>query len=563
MLAGTQKRIPFLGLDGSDNAATDQLSPARRDLPSEKGFTWYPLRYLQLFRTLLALLLIVVSVIPNLIGSLSVEQVELFRHTSQVYVLVAVASFALALLEKPTFAVQVTIQQLTDVLILGTLIFASGGVDSGIATLLVITVTFGGLLLPGVMAFFFAALATVSILLQQLYWSSDNGAALSDFSYAGFLGLTCFVSAGLAQFLAMRVRAQTTLAHRTESELNQLAQLNHHIIRNMQTGILVVDQNNRVVLGNESAGKLLGIGTLKPGLSLSAQTTVLDQTLARWHQQHGAMRHADEPEMSSNDSFLPKFSKIDFDNTAATVIFLEDAAALRQQVQMQKMASMGRLTGSIAHEIRNPLSAVSHAAELLKESENRDPEDERLIQIILKHTRRAKKITEDVLDLGKPRTTRPHQFSLEPWLKHFVWTFTQQNNLSEEAIKIDVPTALEVRMDRGQLEQVLWNLIKNALEHSTADANPRVELIGQVNPKTARPTLNVVDHGTGIATENCEKVFEPFFSTRSLGTGLGLYVSRELCEANQARLEIVDRPKHTDGTCFRITFMDPRRQQTL
>jgi len=230
---------------------------------------------------------------------------------------------------------------------------------------------------------------------------------------------------------------------------------------------------------------------------------------------------------------------------------------VQQQAQQLKLAALGRLSASIAHEIRNPLGAISHAAQLLRESEELSRGDRRLSEIIRDHCKRMNGVVENVLETSRRRPPSPVRLNLSSHLADFAGAFRDSNEDAQICVRIE-PHDTEVRMDKGHLDQVLTNLVGNAVRHSREHAGrPLVHLAGGIDARTERPYLNVIDEGPGVPDDMVDHLFEPFFTTAKSGTGLGLYISRELCEANQARLTY--HRHEGGGACFRITFSHPDR----
>ncbi|MFZ3203528.1 MAG: HAMP domain-containing sensor histidine kinase, partial [Pseudomonas sp.] len=231
---------------------------------------------------------------------------------------------------------------------------------------------------------------------------------------------------------------------------------------------------------------------------------------------------------------------------------------IAQQAQQLKLASLGRLTAGIAHEIRNPLGAISHAAQLLQESEDLQGPDQRLAQIIQDHSRRMNLVIENVLQLSRRRQAEPQLLDLKYWLHRFASEF-RGSAAPGQTLHLETQSGtVQTRMDPHQLTQVLTNLVQNGLRYS-AHNHPQ----GQVWLKLFRdessdlPVLEVLDDGPGVAPEQLQHIFEPFFTTDNKGNGLGLYIAREMCESNQARLDY--KPREGGGSCFRITFAHPRK----
>ena len=244
---------------------------------------------------------------------------------------------------------------------------------------------------------------------------------------------------------------------------------------------------------------------------------------------------------------------------SGTLVFVEDAAQTRQRAQQLKLASLGKLTASIAHEIRNPLGAISHAGQLLSESSDLGGEDERLISIMLQHAGRVNAIIENILMLGRRKDTISESFELRPWFESFTDELTERHHLSDSALATTwLADNIVVRMDKTQLHQVLWNLCENALRYARSE--PMISFSVGVDAGNGRPYLEVLDSGPGMGDEIAERLFEPFATTESQGTGLGLYIAREMCESNQAALQLISRDA---GCCFRVTFAHPERQQRV
>jgi two-component system sensor histidine kinase PilS (NtrC family) len=232
------------------------------------------------------------------------------------------------------------------------------------------------------------------------------------------------------------------------------------------------------------------------------------------------------------------------------LILLEDSAQLAHKTQQIKLASLGRLTASIAHEIRNPLGAISHAAQLLAESDKLDQGDKRLTEIICNHSKRVNTIIENVLQLSRRSASHPQELALANWLSEFKKEFVQMDGLRSKQLELDIePEDVRIQVDPGHLHQVLTNLCQNAFEHAGDETAVRLQV--RRGDKTA-VWLDVVDNGPGIDAETAEQMFEPFYTTASSGTGLGLYIVRELCEINQARLSY--HPVPEGGSSFRIRF---------
>jgi two-component system, NtrC family, sensor histidine kinase PilS len=254
----------------------------------------------------------------------------------------------------------------------------------------------------------------------------------------------------------------------------------------------------------------------------------------------------------------PHFAPLGGSAPGPTLIFLEDTSLLAERVQQSKLAALGRLSASIAHEIRNPVGAMSHAAQLLAESPNLGPDDHRLTDIIRKNSERVSTIINNVLQLSKREATKPARLLLGDWLDQFLAEFSETMQVPMEQIAVQEESGdLEVRFDPSHLRQVVWNLCDNAIKYGEPRNGFRVEIkLARLTP-SYRPYLEVADRGPGIEPSVADRIFEPFFTGRKGGTGLGLFIARELCQLNRAVL--LYEPRDGDGSVFRIVFSDPQR----
>jgi two-component system sensor histidine kinase PilS (NtrC family) len=227
-------------------------------------------------------------------------------------------------------------------------------------------------------------------------------------------------------------------------------------------------------------------------------------------------------------------------------------------VQQGKLAALGRLSASIAHEIRNPVGAMSHAGQLLAESANIGADERRLTDIIQSNSERVSTIINNVLQLSRREATKPTRLTLGDWLEDFLDEFCETMQVRESQIGVhEAANDLEVRIDPSHLHQVVWNLCDNAMKYGEICNGVSFEInLGRLNPSN-RPYLEVANHGPGIEPQAVDRIFEPFFTGRKGGTGLGLFIARELCQLNRAIL--LYEPGSGDGSIFRIVFSDPQR----
>jgi len=519
------------------------------------------LRVYNLYRLLVGLGLLVAyaqGFTGSTLGSLAPE---LFRQVIIAYCLFNLTTvIVLPFVPPRVLASQRTAGMLVaaDILMLATLMYASGGVHSGIGLLLLVAVAAGAILVTDRRTLVLAALAAIAVLYQQLHISLSAPPLHQGYFQAGALGALLFGAAIALGYLSRRVRDNDIRTLTQAAELADLEQINRQIIARMRTGIAVVDAANRVRMANASARTLLGG---RPDEDLGELPEPLNEHLMAWRQNTDTRAppfHVTPhlPEIRVNFSAVRKE-----DPRGDVTVFIEDTSEVQQRAQQLKLAALGRLSASIAHEIRNPLGAISHAAQLLSESSHLDAGDRRLTEIIHQHGQRMNRVIENVLETSRRRLPTPVRLNLVEHLKAFAATFPESSRDCDRAACIEIhvePADTEVRIDKSQLDQVLTNLVSNAMRHSRErTGQPYVRLEGGIEHTTERPYLNVIDRGSGVRDEDLEHLFDPFFTTAPGGTGLGLYISRELCEANQARLLY---SRHAEGgACFRIGFSHPDR----
>ncbi len=531
----------------------------------EPELGWRVLITLNAFRLLIStalLLLFAVGSDPHFFGD---AKPTLFAATVAGYLVFAILS-AVSLRQQwvPRVALAVT-QLLVDIVAIVILMHASGGISSGLGGLLVIFIGAASLVIPVIVSATLAAIATFFILGEQFYTQFSDLNSVANYPAAGILSGVIFALALATQPLARRIRTSEALARQFGVDLKNLSELNEYIVQHLRESIVVVDTSDGIRLINSSAMQLLGVEAAPPGTPLGTVTASLAEYIRTWREDLSLSSHPELTLITEGDNVritahLAPLGK-DGQRKGPILVFLEDVSQLNARVQQSKLASLGRLSASIAHEIRNPVGAMSHAAQLLGESSGLTDDDIRLTEIIRTHSSRVSHIIDNVLQLSRRESSRPERLALKDWLDDFASEFERTLELQEGEFSVgDLPADLEVRMDRGHLRQVLWNLCDNAVKYASETGGIMVEIKGGRLTGQGRPYLDVLDCGLGVDKATADKIFEPFFTARSGGTGLGLYISRELCELNRATLLYLDRPG--GGSIFRIVFADPDRWET-
>lgn len=515
-------------------AAADE----RRDL-ARRG----PLRYLNLFRLILAGLFLVAGLELNL----GAEAPQVFNAAAIAYL---AAVLALGFPDAARrFGVDrvITLQTVIDIGILAAMMWASGGYRSGIPVLMMVVLAGVGLVAEGRMVLFYAALATVAVLAENV-WRFVAGERAADFVQVAFVCTAFFGIAITARFLALRAKANESLAVQRGEALAKQQAVNERIIHDMQDGVLVVAADGVVSQANPRAAELLGL-TSVDGLRLTDVDENFADVPTCCSTPEGSLRRLGPAGKLLRCRAVGAQDDVDGQRAAGgeTVIYLTDFEEIQTHIQQLKLAALGRLTASMAHEIRNPLSAVTQAAELLTE-EKRGEVQVRLVRIINDNARRIERMIRDVLALGRREETLPEALPLASFACGLLDEFALRGGAERQVFALDIPGDVTFAVDRAHMHQILDNLIGNARRYCSG-APGSVHVYARVEAG-GRVAVHVVDDGPGIAAADRARMFEPFFTTHPKGTGLGLYISRELAEANGATLELRD---NAPGAHFVLT----------
>lgn len=510
---------------------------------------WQILRVLSIYRIALAGMLVVLfytKVAPHVLGD---QQPELFQTVSHSYL--AASAVLMFLLQRnwPPLSAQAYIQFAADSFAVALLAYASAGVPSGLGTLLITPTVACALILGTRMAVLMASVATVMLFGEEFYRQFPADWNAGAFTQTGILGAILMMTALAGNLVAMRARKSEARAVKVGTELANMSRLNENIVEILQTGVIVLDADEKIRMLNAAARRLLDPPVEPVGQDLELVAPALQQQVSNWnadsqYEPSVFNAHAGAAEL------LPRFSRLGWGPTAPLLILLEDTASLRQHAQQMKLAALGRLSASIAHEIRNPLSAISQAGQLLQESDQLGEENQRLVGMVRRHSQRINQIVVDVLSLSRRDMAWPENILLKDWLNRTIAQYLESDPDGRRKIEThDIPDELQVCFDPSHLHQVLTNLWDNAFDH--AGPPGEVQISVSAGNDERGPWLAVADNGKGISAELREQIYEPFFTTAHSGTGLGLFMARELCEYNRARLQCEAAEV---GACFRITF---------
>lgn len=543
-----ESALPPSGLSKAEGQATVEAQ------------NWKLLKYFNFYRLVIAIAASAIAVFIGKYTPFGEVHPGLFLSSSVVYAIISLTAVFAIHWRKPDYESQATLLSFSDITLLTIVMHSSGGLASGLGLMLVVAIAGTSLMLGKRLTIFYASLATIAVLLEHSWsWlTGANGAEsemMQGFPQVGLFGIGLYATAFFGYLLATRLRAAEELAQRRGVDVANLTQLNEIVIQRMQSGVVICDPQGSIRLINQSALKYLGIhNEAEKKSTLNEISPDLAIQLFQWLGNSAVNRGRKVFTSPVGYALLPRFVSLG-DKNAVKLIFLEDMAILKQQAQQLKMAALARLTASIAHEIRNPLGALTNAAQLLGETMDTDnAEEKRLVKIMEEQSKRMNVIVQNVTQLSRRDRINPVQLELESWLEDFLRQYSETVSVPRGAFVAHDIHDIEVCVDPDQLYQIVSNLCQNALRHSPPfTGTPLIKFQGGRDGED-RPIVDVIDWGAGVNPDIADNIFDPFFTTTPKGTGLGLYIARELCEGNGASLNYHPGEGGV-GSRFRVTFV--------
>ncbi|VXC52829.1 PAS domain-containing sensor histidine kinase [Massilia sp. 9I] len=534
---------------------------------------WRSLQTFTVTRIVIALVLLLYLGVSITGGGLRLDAAN--TRTCLFYLAAALVFGAFGTWWRHRFAVQLGSQIAVDLVVISLLYVEAGGMRSGLAILYLFPLAGAAILAPLTLALFSSAVATL-FLLAESTWQVFMQERQPSLMQAGLYGAAFFAGALLVNRLAARLIKQEELAAQRGADLRIQQLINGIVIADVGDGILVVGDDSAVFTGNPAARRMLGLEGEAAGFSLGEAPGLepVAQAFGAWLRApiEGAAfvtvkpyREDSGPLRGRRDQPVHlklRFARVDTAGTALgrSVVFMQDVSAIENQAQQLKLASMGRLTASIAHEVRNPLSAIGHATALLAEDLH-GPAEVRLLKIVGDNVARVNRMVEDILQLSRKVQPNGEPLQLANFLSELKAEFCETHGLAEDIVYIGDAGTNTVRFDPLHLHEVLLNLLNNAVRYASRE--PNSIRIFPARDAAGRIELHVQDDGPGITPEVRAHLFEPFYTTSSKGTGLGLYLARELCLNNEAKLDYEYRfdtagsgPRRASGR-FVISFSQP------
>ena len=504
---------------------------------------WNSVRLLNVYRLGLAAIFFAQSFIdPSPL--VNIVDLTLYSWTSLAFLVLALVWMVASAIERRGFHRQISLQMYGDTVIIILLMHACGGISSGLGMLLIISIAITGLLTEQAVAILFASLASLGLLAEHIYSVNHISSYTGTSTQVGILGASLIATAFVTHKMMMRVRSSEQLVQQRERDVALLSALNQEIIENMQAGVIVLNRSDKIRHINRAALEMLHLPTDRP-ISMETDCPALLSAVQTWRS--GILEDSTLPPGNSEiDNLQISFRELYSEAQPNTMIFLNDVSSIKDSMQQAKLAALGHLTASIAHEIRNPLGAISYAAELLNEESRFDEGNRRMIEIINQHTQRINHIIEDILNISRSEGTKRETIDLGSWLPAFIDGYCQSGLASPDRFLLDIETgATALRFDTGHLEQILTNLCDNACIHGNADQPVRIRVYAD---STRKLCIEIADQGPGLDNDSLQQIFEPFYTTSHNGSGLGLYIVSQLCERN--KVSISARKNQYNGTSF-------------
>lgn len=517
---------------------------------------WKSLQLYAVYRFILAATLVILSfqykfnpLLYQLENSLAYGDAVFLTKICWFYLAFAIITLGLSLTQLTSHRIQTHVTLSCDIVFLIIIMHASGGILSGMGLLLIIVAAAYSILSPGKLSYFVAAIISLGLFAELLYSLGPVENLYVTLNQTGLLGLTIFATSVITNFLSQRAYKNQSIIVTQAKQLANSYQLNAVIIDLMQQGVVVLDSDDNIQMINKAAFRLLQLtNKTKPN-----QLQQLPQTFQ--HCVYAWGLHKENLSPVQINPMAPKvrleFQCLGEQSDLDLIVFLYDVQAETRKAQDLKLSSLGHLTANIAHELRNPLGAASHAAQLLMESEHLKEEELTLAKMIQNHCERMNQVIKNVLSISCQKTNLV-RINLNQWLSENI-PHIKFSQYPDAFINFKPSKTIEpIEVDPSQLMQIIVNLCENGLRYSLKKTGKaQITLQTHFSDKTKQISLDIIDQGDGIAPEQQEFIFEPFFTTEKQGTGLGLYLAKELSHINGADL---DYQKSHIGSQFRITF---------
>lgn len=503
---------------------------------------YYLGRWYASYRFLIAFSLLVIASLGHYSGVMSLYYAKAHLFILCLYFALSTVQWLMLRYSQIAASYQLLGLFIVDIGILTSLIFIGEGTNLQISLMFVMTIFTASLLLEKHKALTVTLIAVICVVYQHFIGSLfDSTHSLNNISNSALLAMLFFCVYALGQFAIRRFEVLENVNLSQAQQLRRLQDISSYILDQIESGYLVLDENYHVVLTTPAACDFLGISPIH-AYEKQPLYSVQPELFDVLHLER--LIEGEKFQFEAKQSLYQlhvRIQKLHIPNQTLTLLVLEDARTINQRVQQLKLAALGQLSASIAHEIRNPLAAIVQANELMQESDLQ--QRNMLSSLITKQANRIDRIVKDTLNMVRNRETKTTLIHLDDFIS--LCLGEDFANLRDE-IHVVIESDVAIYFDEDQLRQVLVNLLRNALHHNQSSGQ-KIEL--HVYTQHNHVRIEVRDFGSGVASTDIASLFQPFFSTEINGTGLGLYLSHSFCEANQAKLYYVEQQQ---GACFRI-----------
>lgn len=506
-------------------------------------------RVYALLRLLIASTLLALILQPKISVLMNITPLPWFALSAALYITTAILTAIIVFRHLSTQESSTVLMLWADILLLTLLTISSGDFATSIAVLLALSFLLGSL--PLQHGYVMRALAA-AILLTIAFWVSQHFLTGSNLTPRNTLvmGFAYLVIGFLSVRLARHLRITEKMVLQQDLSLKNQIDVNAYILQQLHSGALVVDHNHRIEYGNDAAWRMLGKRPGEVNAPLAVVSAQLEKELHQWRELTTDLSEESD-RVPLNHETTVRFCGFGVESDGGILMTLEDQREIDKQAQQKKLASLGKLTAGVAHEIRNPLSAIHQAAQLLEDSAQHDAQQMRLLEIIQTNTRRMNNQVEEILQLSR-RAPNRKTIQLDRLLPSLIDECKNSLLSGNYRLILETPDApCDIKFDAEQLRQVVINLVTNAQQHGKRAGGELIISVSVDCPAADDITsIDISDNGEPIPQEQTEQLFDPFYTTHHTGTGLGLYLSRELCLNNDANLEFIPTE---EGNCFRIS----------
>ena len=521
-------------MDSTINESRFRLIRAANVWVGDQG--WELLYYYNLYRLGLALVLLTLSS-PALFNPESGFGSWTLAISIVGFFLVSVVAFFCIKIQSPAIQIQAHALFLVDILLISFITFSNSLHDTNIAVFFITTVAATAVMFRTKTALGYASIATLIIFAKDIVDVLLFEGSYRDFYIAALTALGFHAIVLVVSRLAQQTQVVQQALEQQELDLADLDDINQMIVDHLEIGILFLDDELGIKLINDNARELVG-DYIESASVTGKLATIVQKYPDMLSGKQFTFRHGSKVlELSSNPL------------RNGLLVRIVDRTQISKKIQDTKLSSVGRLASAISHEIRNPLNAINHAAQLLKPEFNSQENDE-LIDIIRKHVKRIDNIIESIMERSRPGKVYQKEIDLESWLDSFIETF--QQTLGGESVSIShYGEPVSVVFDPTQLEQILTNLCQNSRKYAQKPNKTLDIAFHTGSDQNSVPYLDIIDNGDPIPEQLIDRMFEPFYTSDSKSTGLGLYLSREFCRLNGSDLEYYN-DQNSHG--FRIVF---------